>query len=338
MALFAFAAFYIADFPLFKTELRLSPLIIGVVLGMVYANTLRNHLPAEWVPGIKFTGKVILRLSIILYGFRLTFADVIAVGWGGVLTDVIMVSSVLLLGMALAKLMHMDRDTALLTCTGSAICGAAAVLGAEPVLGGKPNKTVVAVSTVVIFGTVSMFLYPMLYRWGLLSAFTPNQVGVYTGATLHEVAHVAGAGATMGDAVIANTATITKMMRVILLAPYLLLLAWFVKGKPVSGSETGNRAKPVQIPWFAVWFLVVIGINTLLGYGAQNVGWHQEYAQSVKIIEWFDNFGLTMAMVALGTDASFAKFREAGVKPFLLAAVLFLWLVLGGYFVTLWVA
>lgn len=91
----------------------------------------------------------------------------------------------------------MDKGIALLTSVGSGICGAAAVLGAEATLKSKPYKTAVAVSTVVIFGTVSMFLYPALYNHGILD-LTPEQMGIYTGSTLHEVAHVAGAGNSMG--------------------------------------------------------------------------------------------------------------------------------------------
>ena len=93
--------------------------------------------------------------------------------------------------------MKMDKDLALLTATGSAICGAAAVLGAEPVVKCEAHKTAVAVSTVVIFGTLSMFIYPVMYRAGILD-LDPEQMGLYTGATLHEVAHVVGAGNAMG--------------------------------------------------------------------------------------------------------------------------------------------
>ena len=31
-----------------------SALIVGIILGMLYANSLRNKLPETWVPGIKF--------------------------------------------------------------------------------------------------------------------------------------------------------------------------------------------------------------------------------------------------------------------------------------------
>ena len=165
IALFSFAAFYIAGFPLMK-RLSLSPLIIGIVLGMLYANSLRNRLPETWVPGIRFCTKQVLRWGIILYGFRLTLAQVAAVGLPAVTVDLIIVVGTILGGIAVGRLLKIDRDTALMTSTGSAICGAAAVLGAEPVVRCEGYKTAIAVSTVVIFGTLSMFLYPVMYRTG----------------------------------------------------------------------------------------------------------------------------------------------------------------------------
>ena len=95
-------------------------------------------------------------------------------------------------GIYIGKLMKMDKDIALLTSIGSGICGAAAVLGAESTIQTKPYKTAVAVATVVIFGTISMFLYPIAYRSGWLD-LTPQQMGIFSGATLHEVAHAVGA-------------------------------------------------------------------------------------------------------------------------------------------------
>ena len=92
----------------------------------------------------------------------------------------------------------MDRGIALLTSIGSGICGAAAILGAEKsTIQTKPYKTAVAVSTVVIFGTISMFIYPILYHNGTF-VLSANEMGIFTGATLHEVAHTVGAGNAMG--------------------------------------------------------------------------------------------------------------------------------------------
>lgn len=339
VALFSCSAFYLAGIPFLKS-LSFSPLIVGIILGMLYANSLRNRLPDTWTPGIRFCSKQILRAGIVLYGFRLTLADVAAVGVPAIVIDALIVAGTLLLGVWLGRLMRLDGDTALMTATGSSICGAAAVLGAEPVVKCESHKTAIAVSTVVIFGTLSMFLYPVLYRAGTLGGLSDAGVAIYTGATLHEVAHVAGAGNAMdpsGALGIAGTATITKMIRVMMLAPVLVAMSFAlarVGGRraervPAAG-EDGKRG--ITIPWFAFGFIGIICVNSLLQLlsGAETV-------KAIPLngaIEYVDTFLLTMAMTALGAETSVDKFRKAGSKPFLLAAALYVWLVFGGYWIT----
>ena len=243
IALFSCSAFYIAEFPFVK-NLSFSPLIVGILLGMVYANSLRNHLPETWVPGILFCTKQVLRAGIVLYGFRLTFQSVVEIGLPAILIDAIIVAVTIFIGLLVGRLLKMDKDLALLTSTGSAICGAAAVLGAEPVVKSEPHKTAVAVSTVVIFGTLSMFIYPAMYRAGILD-LTSEQMGLYTGSTLHEVAHVVGAGNVMGKE-ISDTAIIVKMIRVMMLAPVLVMMSFALARtavKAVSDSVKGNSSR-----------------------------------------------------------------------------------------------
>lgn len=334
IVLFSFAAFYIAGFSFVK-ELSLSPLIIGIVLGMLYANSLRNRLPETWVPGIRFCSKQVLRWGIILYGFRLTLEQVAAVGGPAIAIDLIVVTVTILGGVLLGRLLKIDRDTALMTSTGSAICGAAAILGAEPVVKCEGYKTAIAVSTVVIFGTLSMFLYPVMYRTGMLDGLSDTGVAIYTGSTLHEVAHVAGAGNAMDptDSLgIAGTATITKMIRVMMLAPVLVVMSLVLARRRRSADAGSAGTGRITIPWFAFGFLGVICLNSLLQYltGAATV-------RDIPLngaIEYLDTFLLTMAMTALGTETSLDKFRQAGAKPFVLAGLLYVWLVVGGYFVT----
>lgn len=337
IALFSFAAFYIAEIPFVKS-LSFSPLIVGIILGMLYANSLRNKLPETWVPGIKFCTKQILRAGIVLYGFRLTLTQVAAVGLPAVVIDTIIVAGTIFLGVWLGKLLKMDKDTSLMTATGSAICGAAAVLGAEPVVKCEGHKTAIAVSTVVIFGTISMFLYPILYRAGMLDALGDTGVAIYTGSTLHEVAHVAGAGNAMDptDTLgIAGTATITKMIRVMMLAPVLVIMSFALAGRKKTATEGGTTQKSkITIPWFAFGFIGIICLNSLLQYlfGVDSV---KEIPLN-GAIEYIDTFMLTMAMTALGTDTSMEKFKQAGAKPFLLAGLLYIWLLGGGYLLTKW--
>ena len=311
IALFSFAAFYIAEIPVVR-RLSFSPLIVGIVLGMLYANSLRNKLPETWVPGIKFCTKQLLRWGIVLYGFRLTLTEVAAVGIPAVAVDLVIVTVTIFGGVLLGRLLKIDRDTALMTSTGSAICGAAAVLGAEPVVKCEAHKTAVAVSTVVIFGTLSMFIYPVMYRAGILD-LDPEQMGLYTGATLHEVAHVVGAGNAMGKE-ISDAAIIVKMIRVMMLAPVLVVMSFMLARTAVksvvNGGRNGGGVAPsrgkITIPWFAFGFLAVIGFNSfdLLPHAV------------VDGINQVDTFMLTMAMTALGTETSIEKFKKAGAAPF----------------------
>ncbi len=319
MALFACAAFFIGEAQFLKA-ISFSPLIIGIILGMIYANSLRNHLPETWTPGIQYCSKRVLRLGIILYGFRLTFQQVVEVGLPGITVDCIIVAVTILGGVMVGKWLKMDRDIALLTSIGSGICGAAAVLGAEATLRTKPYKTAVAVATVVIFGTLSMFLYPIGYQTGIID-LTPEQMGIFSGSTLHEVAHAVGAGEAIGG-VTASTSIIVKMIRVMLLVPVLLILGWWAAAKMRKSPAAAEGVKgKVAVPWFAFGFLLVIGFNSLNLLPEVVVGW----------INQFDTFLLTMAMAALGAETSFDKFKKAGVKPFLLAAILYVWLLVGGY-------
>lgn len=323
IALFSCAAFYISEIQAVKA-LSLSPLVIGIILGMLYANSLRSHLPATWVPGIQFSSKKLLRLGIILYGFRLSFQDIMNVGAAGIIIDAIIVVVTIFLGVFITKLMKMDKELGLLTSIGSAICGAAAVLGAEATIKTQPYKTAVAVATVVIFGTLSMFLYPVAYRAGIIP-LTPQEMGIYTGSTLHEVAHAVGAGNAMG-AEIGSISIIVKMIRVMMLVAVLLVLGWLVaKGKIGSASDAKGS---IQVPWFAVWFLVMIGVNSILPLPSAVLG----------AIEYIDNFLLTMAMVALGAETSIDKFKKAGAKPFMLAGALYVWLIFGGFFLSKYLA
>ena len=314
IVLFAAVATALSTLPFFQ-HLSLSPLVVGILIGIVFANTLGRYLPEEWRSGLKFCSKRILRIGIIFFGFRLTLADVAQVGLSAVALDIFIVCSTIGLGLLVGKWLNMDKETTLLTSSGSAICGAAAVLGAEATLKSEAYKTAVAVSTVVLFGTLSMFLYPVLYRNGFFPLST-HEMGLYTGSTVHEVAHVVGASNAMGKEV-AEVAVIVTMIRVILLVPVLLVFSWSARSRSENVAPDQRR---LVVPWFALLFLLAIALNTLLSLSPA-------VTEPIKTV---DNFALTMAMTALGCETTIDKFRQAGWRPFVLALVLYLWLVFGG--------
>lgn len=319
VALFAMSATYLGEFSFFQ-HLGISPLIIGIVLGMIYANTLRSKLPKEWCSGILFSTKTLLRLGIILYGFRITFYNIEAVGLAGIATSAMVVISTFVIGYFVGtQWLKLDKETTILTSAGSSICGAAAVLATEPVLNSEPHKSAIAVSTVVVFGTIAMFLYPFLYKMGLIP-LTPEQMGIYIGGTLHEVAHVVAAGNALGTEA-SQTAVIVKMIRVMMLAPFLVFLGlWLLQS---SQSIVKKQKNKIMIPWFAVWFIAVAGFNSL-DLLPQTL---------IANINAIDTFLLTMAMSALGMETSIEKFKNVGMKPIYLASILFLWLIFGGFYI-----
>ncbi len=330
VAIFAAGATYISELSFIKS-LGLSPLVIGIVMGIFYANTLHNQTPKEWHSGIVFSGKKILRFAIVFYGFRITFQQIADVGMEGFLVSLIMLTSTLILGAWIGqKIFGMDRDTSILTAAGGAVCGAAAVLATEPVLKAEEHKTAIAVSMVVLFGTISMFLYPVLYTTlienatGVL-AMTPKEFGIYVGGTIHEVAQVVAVPASIPNTSVemADAAVIVKMTRVIMIAPMLIVLGLYLSFVAKKEGNSGDKLKLV-IPWFAVYFIGVAGFNSF-NLVPQNI---------VDMINEIDTFLLTMAMTALGMGTVFAKFKGLGLAPIYTAGVMFFWLVIGGFIVT----
>ncbi|MGB5964713.1 MAG: YeiH family protein [Sulfurimonadaceae bacterium] len=342
VALVAAAATYIAELaPV--AALGISPLVVGIVIGIFYANTLHNHFPAAWESGIIFSGKKILRFAIVFYGFRITFQQIGEVGMQGFMVSLLVLSSTMLIGIWLGtKIFKMDRDTSILTASGASVCGAAAVLATEPVLKAEEHKTAIAVSMVVLFGTISMFLYPVLYSTIIepSSGFMhmdPKTFGIYVGGTIHEVAQVVAVPASVLGASedMANTAVIVKMTRVIMIAPMLIVLGLVLSYMAKKSGGASSKLKLV-IPWFAVYFVGMAGVNSLIHNYTLTAP--AETAEMIKMmitnLNIVDTFLLTMAMTALGMGTRFAKFKGLGLAPIYTAGGMFIWLVFGGFVIT----
>ena len=296
----------------------ISPLTLAIVLGMALGNSVAApHLP-RIAEGIAFSKGRLLRLGIVLYGFKITWAQLAFAGWPALFADVGVVCGTFALALWLGRRLGMERDTAALVGAGSAICGAAAVLAAQPVLKAKEADVGVAVATVVVFGTLAMFVYPLMAAL-LLPADGGGAWlgwGIYTGASVHEVAQVAAAGAAVNPQV-ADVAVITKMIRVLLLAPFLLALPWLMRR---FGGGTAAQGGALALPWFALGFLGAVAANSLL-----------PLPDTVRhALLTTDTFLLTAAMFALGLGTHWQSIRQAGVRPLLLAGMLALWLLLGG--------
>ncbi|MGE6794794.1 YeiH family protein [Psychrobacter okhotskensis] len=310
----------------------LSSLTLAILLGMLLGNTLYPHLAERLNAGVCFAKGQILRLAIMFYGFKLTMTQVASVGMPAVMADALVLTSTFLLTYWLGtKWLKIDQQTTLLIGSGASICGAAAVIAAEPVVKAEAHKVTIAIATVVVFGTIAMLLYPFLYHLGWLQPWlSAQQYGIYTGSTIHEVAQVVVAGNAISTDV-GNTAVVSKMIRVMMLAPFLLVLSFALTkgaGKNPEKQTLLMRAKQVKIPWFAFIFILIVVLHTW-------VPMTQNFERSMVML---DDVLLTMAMFALGLTTHLGAIKQAGVKPLILGAIMFAWLILGGGLINIGIA
>lgn len=317
----------------------LSALSLAILLGMLLGNTLYGRVAAQCGPGVTVAKQRLLRLGIVLYGLRLTLQDIGHVGLAGVVIDALVLGSTFSLSYLVGtRWLKLEPKAVMLIGAGSSICGAAAVLATEPVLRARAEHVSVAVATVVVFGTLAIFLYPLLFQlnqhWPVIGGGL-NGFGLYVGSTIHEVAQVVAAARSVGSAA-ADTAVITKMVRVMMLAPFLILLsAWLVRGRAhalahPSGpyKDIGKSTSSITVPWFAFAFMAVVVANSFQ--------WLPR--PMVTLATDVDTGLLAMAMAALGLSTQVSAIRRAGFKPLLLAGGLFVWLVVGGAFINRWVS
>lgn len=304
-------------------------LSVAIALGLVAGNVLPALARGRFASGLALAKRPVLRAGIVLYGLRITWQELAAIGWQGLVVDVVMLAGTFGLACWLGvRWLKLDARLSMLIGAGAAVCGAAAVLATAPVVRARAQDVAVAMATVVSFGTLAMVLYPMLYHYnaalGAPIATTAEQFGLYIGASVHEVAQVVAAGMAVSPEA-AGTAIMAKMLRVMLLAPLLLALAWWLmradsEQKDAQKNTWVKMQAAGVIPWFAFGFVAVAAIHSLGILPAAVV------SAGVALDGWL----LAIAMAALGLGTQWQAVRSAGLKPLALAAVLFVWLVLGG--------
>lgn len=302
------------------------PLTLALVAGLVLGHAASPPLVQAAGSGMDFAKMRVLRLGIVLYGFRITIQEVARIGWEGVLIDATVIGSTFALAMWIGtRLLRMDRQTSMLIGAGASICGAAAVMATAPVVRGRPEQVTVAMATVVVFGTLATFLYPLLWELGGATWLVPGGArtfGIYIGSTVHEVAQVVAAARAI-DALAADAAVVSKMVRVLMLAPFLLALSAWQSQQEAAMSDRTHRAC-ITVPWFAFGFGAVVLIHST---GVVP-------AVAVEAITAIDMALLATAMAALGFTTHLSAVRRAGRRPLLLALALFAWLVGAGALLT----
>jgi uncharacterized integral membrane protein (TIGR00698 family) len=285
----------------------LSPLIIAIVLGMAFHNTVGT--PGTFKPGVVFGMRRILRFAIVLLGFQLSLAQVITVGVVGLAIIAVTLAATFVFTVWLGRRLGIDRQLAELIGAGTSICGASAVIAANTVTRASDEDVAYDVACVTVFGTVSVLLYPALA--GLLQ-LTPHAFGLWAGASIHEIAQVVAA-AFQNGADSGNFGTIAKLSRVMLLAPTILGLSYYStqRQQKVGAERVGQPAlRAVPKPWFVAGFIAMMLFNSL------DLIPHVDKIYLVQAT----TFLLTVALAAMGLETDIAKLRAKGCRPLLVAA------------------
>lgn len=296
-------------------------LVIAIIIGMIWRAVIGLNDGSKL--GVTFSSKRLLKVGIILLGMRLNLLDIYHAGAKVFLIAVIHIIFTLVVVYVIAKMLHVKKEISVLTACGTAICGAAAVVAIAPQVKAKEEEVAVSATNVAILGTLFTLLYTSIYPFLSMSS---EAYGVWTGGTLHEVAHVIAA-ANVGGEEAMNQAIIMKLTRVALLVPVALLIGYLFQRKE-SGSRQKGQTVSI-IPWFIFGFLLMSGVHTL-GIVSEQV------ATNIVNIAYVL---LAMAMAGLGLQVEFKALRKIGIRPFVAGFIGSVLLVCLGYIlVTFFVA
>ena len=267
-------------------------------------------------PGIEFAARRILRLGVALLGARITLEQIGGLGWynGGLIIAGVLAT--IAFGVAMSRLLGLDRRLGILTGGATAICGASAAIAIATVLprdergdSSAERELIFTIAGVTALSTLAMILYPVIVKFLNLD---PHQAGVFLGGTIHDVAQVVGAGYSISHEV-GDYAVLSKMLRVAMLLPVVMVLSIALRRR---GTSAEHRRKDPLLPPFLLGFIAFV-IAGSLGWIPQPVG---------EAINEVSRACLVIAIAAVGLKTSLLEIRKVGRRAMLLlgAETLFL--------------
>nr|WP_205181418.1 YeiH family protein [Neobacillus cucumis] len=292
----AILAKYLGQFPFLN---NMGQLVIAILLGIGWRALL--GVPENLIAGTNFSSKKLLRIGIILLGMRLNLVDILHAGPKVFSIAVINIVFTLFVVYGLSRLFKVEKRLGILTACGTAICGAAAVVAIAPQIKANDDETAIGAATVAILGTIFTLVYTMLYP---ILGLSTHGYGIFSGATLHEIAHVIAAAAPGGkDAV--DIAVIVKLTRVALLVPVAIMIGfWTNRGNRSQSGKQNKIWKSIPIPWFIFGFLVMSAIHSLEILSTT-------FTNNLVLIAYLL---IAMAMAGLGLNVDVETFRRLGLK------------------------
>ena len=283
---------------------------VALFLGLVFALLCGQAYP-------KFNKKVskkLLQYSVVGLGFGMNLHASLASGKEGMMFTVISVIGTMLIGMFIGrKMLKLSRDTSYLISSGTAICGGSAIAAVGPVIKARESDMSVALATIFVLNAIALFVFPVLGQWLGLSQ---QEFGTWAAIAIHDTSSVVGAGAAYGEEAL-QVATTIKLTRALWIIPLALATSFIFR----------SEGKKVSIPWFILWFIVAILVNTYVLCGMPEVG---------KAISGLARKGLVITMFFIGASLSTDVLKAVGVKPLVQGVLLWLVISIGSLAYILW--
>lgn len=274
-----------------------NPVLVAMLLGLLLGNAFA--CPDSLKPGLDFTKRYLLRLGIVLVGFRITVHLFSELGIAPIAIAAIeLVTVLVVLRWIGVRVFKLDPELALLVAAGSAICGAAAILCVAAVTRAREQHAGIAIALITLAGTLALLVYPVAFVAGFLPGLDDRQFGTFVGASIYELAQVYGASFAVSEGAL-NTATLVKLSKVLMLIPLLFVLGGLRRRRDRETAST----TPIPFPWFVLGFVAVMLLNSSFTL----------HPQARRLILEFDQFLFLMVMIALGLTTRLSRLKAGGV-------------------------
>lgn len=308
-AIISIVSMYIDKIMVENFNLRLEAVTYAIIFGIIYNNVFKSS--EDLKPGIKFSAKKLLKIGIVLLGFKLSIFSIVELGPSVLIMVLILIPSVFIISNIIGKILGIDTKLATLIGVGSSICGASAIVAVSPCIHAEEEDATAAVAIVSLLGVIGVIIYPVIAS--ALISISESQYGVWCGLSLQGVAHAVGAAFAGGD-VSGEVGTLVKMARVIMLVPTSIVLSIIF-----SKGENGDKKK-AKFPMYVLYFVIAVMISSAYKEFAGNVSVINDIiyylVKSSKIL-------ILMAMAGMGLGVDLKSFIKKGAKGFLMGLILF---------------
>ncbi len=294
-------------FPFDRFGLPVISAPLALLCGLAFALIFPNPYPKF----NKKTSKYLLQVAVVCLGFNMNLQESLKSGSEGMLFTVVSVVGVMALGVLVGYWLHINRRTAYLISSGTAICGGSAIAAVGPVLKANENEMAVSLGVIFILNSLGLFIFPPL---GHLFEMTQQQFGTWAAIAIHDTSSVVGAGEAYGEEAL-QTATLIKLTRALWIIPLAIATMFIFRDKTAK----------ISIPWFIFIFVLAMVVNTYVALPA----WF------VSSMVWIAKRGMVVTLFLIGASMSIASIRSVGVKPLLQAVLLWIVISVSSLFVVL---